>query len=89
MPLRPIIGLAGIAAEEPERRRNIMRWVTRFAAACFAAIIVVLGLFWVFGGFDSLGLDTSGIIALSLGILFTTALGVGLMAAIFYSEHQE
>ncbi len=66
-----------------------MRWVTRFAAACFAAIIVVLGLFWLFGGFDSLGLDTSGIIALSLGILFTTALGVGLMAAIFYSEHQE
>ena len=66
-----------------------MQWVARFAIACFAAIVVGLGLFWLFGGFESLGLDTSGVIALTLGIIFTAALGVGLMAAIFYSEHQE
>jgi hypothetical protein len=70
-------------------RSRVMQWVTRFALACFAVIVVGLGLFWLFGGFDSLGLDASGIIALTLGIIFTAALGVGLMAAIFYSEHQE
>ena len=66
-----------------------MRWVFKFSAGCVGAMVVVLGLIWAFGGFDNLGLDTSGVIALSLGILFTVALGVGLMAAIFYSEHQE
>jgi hypothetical protein len=66
-----------------------MHWVVKFSAGCVGAVIVVLGLIWAFGGFDNLGLDASGVIALSLGILFTVALGVGLMAAIFYSEHQE
>ena len=66
-----------------------MRWVVRFSAGCVGAVIVVLGLIWAFGGFDNLGLDTAGVIALSLGILFTVALGIGLMAAVFYSERQE
>jgi hypothetical protein len=66
-----------------------MRWVTRFAIACFAVIVVGLGLFWLLGGFESLGLDNAGVTALILGIIFTATLGVGLMAAIFYSEHQE
>jgi hypothetical protein len=66
-----------------------MRQVFRFSAWCIGAVIVVLGLVWAFGGFEDLGLDASGVIALSLGIIFTVALGVGLMAAIFYSERSE
>ena len=66
-----------------------MQWIVRFSGSCFGAVIVVLALIWAFGGFDNLGLDTSGIIALCAGILVTVALGVGLMAAIFYSDHRE
>jgi hypothetical protein len=66
-----------------------MRWIYKFSAACIGAVIVVLGLVWAFGGFENLGLDASGVIALSLGIIFTVALGVGLMAAVFYSERSE
>jgi hypothetical protein len=60
----------------------------RFAALCVAATIVLLALVWVFGGFTGLGLDTSGAIALSLGIVFTVALAVGLMALIFYGDRE-
>ena len=66
-----------------------MRWIFKFSAACIGALVVVLGLVWAFGGFDNLGLDASGVIALSLGIIFTVALGVGLMAAVFYGERSE
>jgi hypothetical protein len=72
-----------------EPARYAMRWIITFSAACIGATIVVLGLIWLFGGFDSLGLDSSGIIALSLGIIFTVALAVGLMALIFYSERRQ
>ena len=60
--------------------------IIRFAAACLGITVAVLVAIWVFGGFAGLGLDASGVIALSLGILFTVALGVGLMALIFYGE---
>ena len=63
-----------------------MQRVIRFSVACIAASLVVLAAVWVLGGFTELGLDASGVIALSLGITFTVALGVGLMALIFYGE---
>ena len=66
-----------------------MQRVVRFSVSCVGAVAVVLGLIWVFGGFDSLDLDAAGVIALCAGILFTVALGVGLMAAIFYGERDE
>lgn len=66
-----------------------MRWIVWFSAGCIGATVAVLALIWAFGGFAGLGLDTAGALALSLGITFTVALAVGLMALIFYSERRE
>jgi hypothetical protein len=63
-----------------------MKQVVRFSAACIAVTVVVLLAVWALGGFAELGVDASGALALSLGIIFTVALGVGLMALIFYGE---
>jgi hypothetical protein len=49
-----------------------------------AVIIVTLLGAWLFGGFSGLG--EGGTVALILGITVSVALGVGLMAAIFYSS---
>ena len=61
-------------------------WAARFAVISVAAIAALIAIAWVVFGFGSLGLHTSGMIALSLGILLTAGLGVGLMALVFYSD---
>ena len=66
-----------------------MRRIITFSASCIGATVVVLALIWVFGGFSGLGLDSSGMAALFLGITFTVALAVGLMALIFYGDRSE
>ena len=63
--------------------------IIRFSAICIGATLVVLVAIWALGGFAQLGLDASGVIALALGITFTVALGVGLMALIFYGERNQ
>lgn len=57
-----------------------------FAAACVAGIAVLLCIIWVAGGFEHVGLDANVSIALVLGILFSSLLGIALMALIFYSD---
>jgi hypothetical protein len=52
------------------------------AGVGFVALVVFLA--WVMGGFA--GLSGKGVVALTLGILFTGALGVGLMALVFFSD---
>lgn len=47
------------------------------------AVLTVAGTY-IFGGFD--GLSTGGVFALILGVIFSYALGVGLMVAIFHSS---
>jgi hypothetical protein len=66
-----------------------MSRIFRFSALCIGATVVVLALIWISGGFSGLGLDSSGITALFLGITFTVALAVGLMALIFYGDRGE
>ncbi|HZF35620.1 MAG TPA: hypothetical protein VE914_17620 [Candidatus Angelobacter sp.] len=57
-----------------------------FSLYCSGAIGAVLALAWVFGGFDTEGISTHGIIAIVLGTMFTVFVGVGLMALVFYSD---
>jgi hypothetical protein len=66
-----------------------MRWMISFVAASVGGIAVVLLAVWGMNGFDSLGLDTAGTVAIVLGIVVTSALGVGLMALIFYSDRSD
>jgi hypothetical protein len=66
-----------------------MRWIISFAAASIGGITFVLLALWAMNGFEGIGIDTAGTIALAAGILVTSALGVGLMALIFYSVRSD
>jgi hypothetical protein len=63
-----------------------MKWILSFSAACGGAIGAVMILVWVFGGIDTEGVSTDGIIAMVLGTMVTVLVGIGLMALIFYSN---
>jgi hypothetical protein len=63
-----------------------MKWVIWFMVACAAGIAAVLAIVWASNGFAGVEISTSIAIAAVLGIFFTCALGVGLMAAIFHSN---
>lgn len=63
-----------------------MRWLAVFGGSSVAMVAAVLAIIWAFEGFDGLGLSTHGTIALVLGVVVTTALGVGLMALVFHSD---
>lgn len=65
-----------------------MRWLLAFVgfnALLFAVVLVAL---WVFGGFADEVLGGEGWIAMALGILFTSAIGVALMALVFFSARK-
>ena len=63
-----------------------MKWAVWFIPACFLGIGAVLLVVWLSGGFQGTGLNVNIALALALGILFSSLLGVGLMALIFYSN---
>jgi hypothetical protein len=61
--------------------------IVRIAAGGAGVIVVLLALTWLFGGFSEMG--GAGVAALTLGIILTVALGIGLMALLFYSSRSE
>ncbi len=61
-------------------------WTAKFLVSSGGAAIVLIVLFFVFFGREWLGLDMAATIALTLGIVLTVGLGVGLMALVFYSS---
>ena len=63
-----------------------MRWLIIFGASSFGGIFGILLILWAIDGFHGLGLDSAGTVAVVIGVLCTCALGVVLMALIFYSE---
>jgi len=59
------------------------RWLAAFTLVSTGlTVFVVVGL-WMFSGLD---LSLDGYIAITLGIVITTALTIGLMALSFYSD---
>ncbi|MDB5405695.1 MAG: hypothetical protein JWL84_607 [Rhodospirillales bacterium] len=62
------------------------RWVWSFTLSCVGLLVFVYLALWAFNGFHGLGLDLTGIIALTAGTIVTAGLGVGLMALVFYSD---
>lgn len=65
-----------------------MRWLLTFVGFNALLFVVVLLALWVFGGFADEGLSGEGWFAMALGILFTSAIGVALMALVFYSARK-
>ena len=63
-----------------------MKWVIWFILACIGLVAIVLLALWAAGQLDALGRNPNIAVAAGLGILFSTALGAGLMALIFYSN---
>ncbi len=64
----------------------LVRWVIASAVTALCAIAAVLFLLWAFNGFEGLGIGATGTFALVLGVVCMIALGVALMALIFYSD---
>lgn len=67
-----------------------MPWVWKFAAISMGVIALValaaVGLSWFLTGDSPGDLGLHGVIALTLGISLSAALGVGLMALVFSSS---
>ena len=66
-----------------EIRRSIVR--IAIATAAFAAVVVLAT--WAFGFFGEM--SAAGMAALALGIVFSLAAGVALMALVFYSSRTQ
>jgi hypothetical protein len=69
--------------------RSILRWLLTFIgfnAVLFATVLLTL---WATGSFEGAGLSADGWIALFLGMILTSSLGVGLMALVFYSDRKD
>jgi hypothetical protein len=68
------------------------RWIVIFATASTGAVAVVVFLIWAMNGFvnlASIGLSGAVLVALILGIVLSTGLGVALMALVFYSDRSD
>jgi len=65
------------------------RWLMTFLLACVLAIAFVLAALWAFNGFHGLGIGLWGTVALVCGVVFTSALGVALMALVFASDRSD
>jgi hypothetical protein len=64
-----------------------MRRLVVFSLACLGFIALVMLVVLVMGGAEFLsGMGAAGWIAFIFGVVATSALGVGLMALVFYSD---
>jgi hypothetical protein len=64
-----------------------MRRLVGFALACLGSIALIVLVVLLMGGAEFLGgMSVNGWIAFTLGVVVTSALGVGLMALVFHSE---
>lgn len=71
------------------RWAELRRWALRYAISCAGLLALVYLSIWAFNGFGGLGLDISGVIALTIGTVLAAALGITLMGLAFYSDRVE
>lgn len=78
----------GSAELKIERQRfGTGNWTALAILFGFLAVAIAFAVY-IWNQLDGVDISTQGWIAMSLGILFTTAVGVGLMALIFYSSRR-
>ncbi len=63
-----------------------MRRLLFYVVGCVGAAGAVLALIWALHGFVGPGLPLVAMIAMSLGMVLSVALAMGLMALLFYSD---
>jgi hypothetical protein len=71
---------------DPALRKWVRYWATVLVASCVGIVVLVLITLWVLNGFHGLGLRPAIAVALLLGAVLATAVGVALMGLIFYSD---
>lgn len=64
----------------------MMRWIALFATFSFGMVGATLSMLWALNSFHGLGMQGHLLIALLLGVFFTTLLGAGLMTLMFWSN---
>jgi hypothetical protein len=73
-------------AADPALQSWLRSWAIVLAASCAGMVAVVIGMLWILSGFHGLGLHPQTAVALILGTIGATALGVALMGLLFYSD---
>ena len=66
--------------------QTALRWLVGYVLATLGGIALVLLVLWTLDGFQGFNLDAGATAAVVVGIAVTSALGVGLMGLIFYSD---
>ena len=66
-----------------------MNWTMRFVTASIATVVLFLLVLWAAFGFARLNIHGSVLIALIFGAVGVSALTIGLMALLFYSQREE
>jgi len=61
-------------------------WIWRFTLAGVAFVVLAVLVFWAMGGLGEPRVSSKGLVALTLGFLFTAGLAIGLMALVFFSD---
>jgi len=69
------------------RRLSTSAWVA-IVVLLFLLVLAIVGVFLSGTGDLAAGVSTAGTVAMTLGVLFTLAIGGGLMALIFYSSRR-
>lgn len=76
----------GLLNADPALRKWVRYWTTVLVASCVGMVVLVLITLWVLNEFHGLGLPPAIAVALLLGTILATAVGVALMGLIFYSD---
>ena len=71
---------------KPALQQFLRTWAIILAASCVAMAVVVVLVLWVMSGFHGLGIAPVPGVALILGSVGATAVGVCLMGLVFYSD---
>jgi hypothetical protein len=75
-----------LISADPALRKWVRYWTKVLIASCVGVAVLVLIILWVLNGFHGLGLQPAIAVALLLGTVLATAVGVALMGLIFYSD---
>ena len=79
---------SGLSFADPTRNADSSTtlWIWTFILASVGFVVLAVLVFWTIGGLGELGLSDKGVVALTLGFLFTVRLAIGLMALVLFSD---
>ena len=61
-------------------------WIWRITLAGVPFVVLAVLVFWAIGGLGELRVSSKGLVALTLGSLFTAGLAIGFTALVFFSD---